>query len=115
MGAMGLPGDFSSQSRFVRAAFVSQNARKYSNVDEGVARFFQLMACVTVPRGSVRLPAGDAETVYTACCDAVRGVYYYTTAQNPALTVVDLHRADLESGKPVSYPLSTRLHIHWQN
>lgn len=115
MGAMGLPGDFSSQSRFVRAAFVSQNARRYSNTDEGVARFFQLMACVTIPRGSVRPPAGDVETIYTACCDTVRGVYYCTTAQNPSLTAVDLHRTDLEGSEPVSYPLSVPLHIHWHN
>lgn len=115
MGAMGLPGDFSSQSRFVRAAFVSQNARKYSSADEGVARLFQLMACLTVPRGSVRLPEGDVETIYTSCCDAVRGVYYFTTAQNPSVCAVDLHRANLEGGEPVSCPLSAPLHIHWQN
>ncbi len=115
MGAMGLPGDFSSPSRFVRAAFVSQNTRKYSNADEGVVRFFQLMACLTVPRGSVRLPQGDVETIYTACCDTARGVYYFTTAQNPSLCAVELHRADLEGSEPVSCPLSVPLHIHRRN
>lgn len=115
MGAMGLPGDFSSQSRFVRAAFVSQNARRYSNADEGVALFFQLMACVTVPRGSVRLPQGDVETIYTACCDATRGVYYWTCAQNPSVSAADLHRVDLEGSEPISYPLSAPVPIHWQN
>ena len=115
MGAMGLPGDFSSQSRFVRAAFVSQNARNGSDPDEGIARFFQLMACVTVPRGSVRLASGDVQTLYTACCDAARGIYYCTTAQNPSVSAVDLHRTDLEGGEPISYPLSTPLHVHWCN
>lgn len=115
MGAMGLPGDFSSQSRFVRAAFTSQNARSCQTPDEGVARFFQLMACVTVPRGSVRLPRGDVETLYTACCDTIRGVYYYTCAQNPSLSAVDLHRENLESDTPISYPLSLPLSIQWQN
>lgn len=114
MGAMGLPGDFSSQSRFVRAAFVSQNARKYHSTDEGVARFFQLMACVSVPRGSVRLPSGDVETIYTACCDTAQGVYYCTTAQNPSVFAVSLHNADLEGSAPISHPLSAPLHIHWQ-
>ena len=115
MGAMGLPGDFSSQSRFVRGAFVSQNARSCPSTDEGVARLFHLMACVHVPRGSVRLPSGDVETIYTSCCDAVRGIYYYATAQNPSLTALDLHRADLESDTPLSYPLSAPLRVHWQN
>ena len=115
MGAMGLPGDFSSQSRFVRATFVSQNSRGYQSPDDGVAQFFQLMACVTVPRGSVRLPNGDAETRYTACCDTARGIYYWSTAQNPSISAADLHRADLESDTPISYPLSVPLHIDWQN
>ena len=115
MGAMGLPGDFSSQSRFVRAAFVSQNARRCSSSDQGIAQFFQLMACLTVPRGSVRLPTGDAQTLYTACCDAARGVYYCTTAQNPSILAVDLHRIDLEGCHPISYPLSAPLQTHWLN
>lgn len=115
MGAMGLPGDFSSQSRFVRAAFVSQNARKPHSTDEAVARFFQLMACVSVPRGSVRLPQADVETVYTACCDPARCIYYYTTAQNPSISAVALHHTDLEADKPISYPLAAPLHIHWQS
>lgn len=115
VGAMGLPGDFSSQSRFVRAAFISQNARRYHTTDEGAAHFFQLMACLTVPRGSVRLPEGDVETIYTACCDTARGIYYFTTAQNPSVCAVDLHRSNLEADAPVSYPLSAPLHIHRQN
>ncbi len=115
MGAMGLPGDFSSHSRFVRAAFVSQNARPCHSTEEGISRFFQLMACVTVPRGSVRLPQGDVETIYTACCDALRGVYYYTTAQNPSVSAVDMHHVDLEATVPVSYPLAQTLHLHWQS
>jgi len=115
MGAMGLPGDFSSQSRFVRAAFVSQNARSYHTADRGVARFFQLMACLTVPRGSVRLPTGDVETIYTSCCDAAQGIYYYTCAENPSLSAVALHRADLEWHTLFTHPLSLPLNIQWQN
>ena len=115
MGSMGLPGDFSSPSRFVRAAFVSQNARSSHDAMDCIAQFFRLIACVSVPRGSVRLPEGDMETRYTCCCDTVNGIYYYTTAQNPSVSAVDLRRVDLESNAPFSIPLSAPLDVHWQN
>ena len=51
MGAMGLAGDLSSQSRFVRAVFHNANARGVDNA----ASFFHLLASVEMPDGSVKL------------------------------------------------------------
>ena len=74
MGAIGLPGDWSSPSRFVRAAFVKENAVK----EKSVAHFFTLLAQVSVPKGCMILENGEYEyTRYTSCMDLEGGVYYY--------------------------------------
>ena len=74
MGAIGLPGDWSSVSRFVRAAFVKENAAK----EKSVSHFFAIMSQVSVPKGCMILENGDCEyTRYTSCMDLEKGVYYY--------------------------------------
>lgn len=49
------------------------------------------------------------------CCNADRGVYYYTTYDNGQITAVDMHRADLDGDAPVSYPLVTEMQVRWEN
>ncbi len=93
MGAMGLPGDCSSASRFVRAVFHTQHC--IVGKEGGVCAFFHLLGSVAMPRGSVRLKEGvNEETVYSSCCDTAEGVYYYTTYGNPAVHAVRLHDYD---------------------
>lgn len=106
MGAMGLPGDLSSGSRFVRAAFHLHNADAGRDAADSIRQFFHILGTVEHPRGSVQLPDGRYQiTVYTACCHADRGVYYVTTYDNPHITGVAMHREDLDGTRPVSYPL----------
>ena len=71
MGAIGLPGDWSSPSRFVRAAFVRANA-----IWEGeVSQFFHILSAVEQPKGCVRLENGGLEhTLYSICYDLQEGV-----------------------------------------
>lgn len=76
MGAIGLPGDWSSPSRFVRATFVRENAVR----EKSVAHFFNMMSSVSVPKGCMTLEKGEAEyTRYTSCMDLDEGIYYYKT------------------------------------
>ena len=51
MGAIGLPGDLSSQSRFVRAAFVKLNSISGDSESESVSQFFHILGSVDQPRG----------------------------------------------------------------
>ena len=103
-GAVGLPGDLSSQSRFVRAAFTA--GCSVAGEEERVSQFFHILAGVAQTRGCVRLGEGKlVRTVYSSCIDARRGIYYYTTYENSRVTAVDLHREDLEGTEPVGYPL----------
>lgn len=106
LGAVGLPGDWSSVSRFVRAAFVRGNSLCGPTEQESVSQFFHILSSVEMPRGCVRLGGGKQDiTVYSSCCNQDTGVYYYTTYENPAITAVSLHAEKLEGDGLVSYPL----------
>jgi len=116
MGAIGLPGDFSSQSRFVRAAFALQNAPAETDAAASVSQFFHILGTVNLPRGCCTLEDGrHAITFYTCCCDADTGVYYYTTYENRQISAVDLRREDLEGTALRRYPLIQTEQIQYQN
>lgn len=116
MGAMGLPGDLSSASRFVRAAFVKWNAESGEGEEESVCQFFHILGAVEQQQGCVCLPDGRySRTVYTSCCNTDRGIYYYTTYENRRITAVDLH-AEEQNGKTLTcFPLQKKQDVHWQN
>lgn len=116
MGAMGLPGDVSSASRFVRAAFTRQNAICAADEMASVGQFFHILGTVEQVRGCVRLDDGTYElTAYTSCINLDRGIYYYTTYGNRAMSAVDLHRCDLEKRELCRFLLNTEQKIAWQN
>lgn len=104
MGAIGLPGDLSSQSRFVRAAFTKLNS--LCTEEKSVSQFFHILDSVSQTRGCCRLQDGSCEiTQYTSCCNASQGIYYYTTYGNRRISAVDLHREDLEGDRLFRFPL----------
>ena len=116
MGALGLPGDLSSASRFVRAAFVRQNAVSGDTEAESVSQFFHILGAVEQQRGCCEVAPGKYEiTLYTSCCNASRGIYYYTTYEDPGISAVDLHRADLDGAALSRHPLLREMQIRWQN
>lgn len=116
MGALGLPGDLSSQSRFVRAAFVRLNSRSGDSEAESVSQFFHILNSVDQQRGCCEVEPGVYEySIYTSCCNADRGIYYYTTYDNHQISAVDMHRTDLDGIELVQYPLITGEQIRFQN
>lgn len=97
MGALGLPGDLSSQSRFVRAAFVKMNSVSGKSENESVNQFFHILGSVNQQRGCCEVENGKYEiTIYTCCMNADKGIYYYTTYGNHQITAVDMHKEKLE-------------------
>ena len=94
-GAKGLPGDWTSSSRFVRGNFVLSNSKGCKTVAP-VAQCFHIMDSVSVPVGSMRINGSCEYTQYTCCIDAARGVYYYTTYENHRICAVDIKAFDLE-------------------
>ncbi|MBQ7088850.1 MAG: linear amide C-N hydrolase [Clostridia bacterium] len=102
-GSLGLPGDFSSPSRFVRAAFIAAHSEADN---DPVGQFFHAMAAVEVPRGCLRLPDGRrVVSHYTACMDLVAGTYYYRTYGCHRIQTVRL--TDPEGDALAAYPLPT--------
>ena len=116
MGAMGLPGDLSSASRFVRAAFVKQHSVSGESEAESVSQFFHILGAVDQPRGCCDVGGGKYEiTIYTSCCNASKGIYYYTTYENHQITAVDMHRVDLDGEQLVTYEVVTGERINRAN
>lgn len=113
MGAMGLPGDFSSASRFVRAAFVKDNS-----VCTGceISQFMHMLSSVSMPRGSICIEDGKYEiTQYACCCDTKNGVYYYTTYDNSRITAVQMAKCALYGRQIISFPLHKTQDIYFEN
>lgn len=105
MGAIGLPGDLSSMSRFVRVAFTKLNSVSSGEEQDSVGQFFHILSSVAHTRGTVKVEGKDEITVYSSCTNTDRGIYYYTTYENRRITAVDMHRENLDSQNLVSYPL----------
>lgn len=115
MGAIGLPGDLSSASRFVKAAFTKLNSLSGQSESESVSQFFHILASVAQQRGCCRVEHGFEYTIYSSCCNTDKGIYYYTTYENSQITGVDMHRENLDSTALVSYPLIQGQQIRMQN
>ncbi len=116
MGALGLPGDLSSTSRFVRAAFTKMNSVSGESEEESVSQFFHILGSVDQQRGCCVLENGKYEiTIYTSCCNADKGIYYYTTYGNHQITAVDMHREKLDGSLLFRYPLICSEQIRLQN
>lgn len=116
MGALGLPGDLSSPSRFVRTAFVKMNSVSGDSEEESVSQFFHILGAVDQQRGCCDVGEGEYEiTLYTCCCNADKGIYYYTSYDNHQITAVDMQKEDLNGGLLVRYPLIEGEQIKRQN
>ena len=116
MGALGLPGDLSSMSRFVRVAFTKMNAVSGDSEKESVSQFFHILGSVDQQRGCCEVADGKYEiTLYTSCWNANRGIYYYTTYENHQITAVHMHRENLDGTELVCYPMITGEQILDQN
>ncbi len=106
MGGIGLPGDLSSASRFVKAVFTKMNSVAGDSESESVSQFLQILGSVAQQRGCVDVGTGEYElTIYSSCCNTDTGVYYYTTYENSQVTGVDMHHEDLDGSKVAAYPL----------
>lgn len=116
MGAMGLPGDFSSMSRFVKAAFVKMNSVSSDSEEDSVGQFFHIMDSVAFPRGAVCVGEDKYDiTVYSSCCNMDKGIYYYTTYENRQIMGVDMYREDLNGSRLIRYPLIKKNAVQIQN
>lgn len=101
-GMRGIPGDYYSPSRFVRAAYLNANYPQQETEADNVSRLFHTLGGVSMVKGAALMGDGTSEyTVYTGGFSAATGTYYFSTYENPAITAHSLAEADLDGTAPV--------------
>lgn len=116
MGALGLPGDLSSQSRFVRASFVKMNSVSGDSEKESVSQMFHILGSVDNQRGCCVLENGKYEiTTYISCMNADKGIYYYTTYDNHQITGINMRNENLDATSLKRYELIKEEQIKMEN
>ena len=116
MGAIGLPGDLSSQSRFARAVFTKLNSVSGSSEPESVSQFFHILGSVCQQRGCCITGDGKYETtIYTSCCNTDKGIYYYNTYDNHQIAAINMHNENLDGDLLIKYPLIQEEQFKMQN
>ena len=103
MGALGLPGDYSSASRFIRALFVKESSVSENTEKSNVNQFFHILNSVAMPKGCVQAGGSFEYTRYSCCCNTDTGIYYYTTYDNFEISSVDMHGVNLNKSHLYSY------------
>lgn len=115
MGAMGMPGDLSSSSRFVRATFTKTNSPRMRSEEKSVSHFFHILGSVEMCEGSVRIGRKNEKTQYSSCINIQDGIYYYRTYSNSRITAVKMRNENLDSSKLISYPIRHKSDIFFEN
>lgn len=115
MGGIGLPGDMSSASRFVKTSFLKLNSVYGKTEKEIINQFFHILYSVYQIRGTVKFDGKYEITHYTSCCNTDKGIYYYTTYNNSQINAVSLFAENLESNGMICYDLISEQKILFQN
>ena len=116
MGAIGLPGDASPTSRYVKAAFYKLNSQEGATEEERVSQFFHLLDSVSMVRGSVVTAEGRCDiTTYSCCASAEKGIYYYKTYENSRISAVRLFGENPDTQELKIFPLCKEQDIRFQN
>jgi len=107
-GMLGLPGDFTPPSRFVRATAFSKSAVAVDDARAGVLQAFHILNQFDIPKGSTReVDHGQSiaeYTIWTSAADLKNLRYHFRTYENSAIRLVDLKRFDLDAKQTVVIP-----------
>ena len=107
-GALGLPGDLSSPSRFIRALFMKEHTDKAQSTADSVSRFFNIMDSVCVPKGAIKTDSGaSVYTVYTSCAAPEHMRYYFTTYASRSIKEAAPTECEMQGSSTLSFPIDT--------
>lgn len=99
--AHALPGNWTSKSRFVRAAYLNQHLEKGDHTT-----FFHMMSSLAVPPGaSLTEDGAPIRTVYTSCCNLVTPTYHYITHRGLSIHTLTLQGQPLDTSHLIRNPL----------
>ncbi len=115
-GSLGLPGDDTSPSRFVKAAFLQKTATKEKDEQGSITQFFHILDAVSMVKGSVLTETGAYDsTIYTSCMNTTKGIYYYKTYGNNQISAVRLTEDNCTAPFLTRYPLNLSQNICYHN
>lgn len=115
-GSMGLPGDFTPPSRFVRAAYGKQNIQGIDNEEEGISAIFHILSNCEVPKGGVITEEGTLDnTIYTSAMCMESGTYYYHTYDCRQIIAIHLFHENLDTDEIKTYPFQRKHKILYEN
>ena len=115
LGAVGLPGDLSSMSRFVRVYFTKKYSLSSEEETKSVGQFFHIMNSVNQQRGCCKLNDKYEITIYTSCLNLNEGIYYYNTYNNKQISAINLFKENLNNNNLITYELIDTEQIKYQN
>lgn len=112
-GMLGMPGDFTPPSRFVRAAAFSQSVFQPKNEQDAVLEVFKILNNFDIPKGSARDGTKDANgniqadyTLWTGASDLKSLRYLFRTYDNSQIRSVDLMKMDVDGNDIVLMPIA---------
>ncbi|PFK99341.1 choloylglycine hydrolase [Bacillus thuringiensis] len=115
-GSMGIPGDFTPPSRFVRAAYSKQNIQGIDNEEEGVSAIFHILSNCELSKGGVITEEGTLDnTIYTSAMCMESGIYYYHTYDCRQIIAIHLFHENLDTDEIKTYPFQRKQKIYYQN
>ena len=109
-GFLGMPGDVTPPSRFVRAAFYKASAPQYDSAQQTVMQCFQILNNFDIPIGiefsSKETPTDiPSATQWTSAADIRNRTIYYRTMYNSTIRSIDLKEIDFGKVKYQAIPL----------
>jgi choloylglycine hydrolase len=115
MGGLGLPGDLSSASRFIKAAFTKLNSLSKDGESASISQVFHILNSVSQQQGCVKIGNLYEKTIYSSCCNTTKGIYYYTTYENSQITGIRMHSENLNQHDLIQFPLIKGQQIRMEN
>ena len=90
----GLPGDFTSPSRFVRAVAFANTGLPNETADDAIFEAFHILNAFDIPKGSIRETENDQVamdyTIWTSASDTKNLIYYFKTYKTQAVESIDI-------------------------
>lgn len=115
-GLVGLPGDFTPASRFIRVAFLRDAMIKNDKDSIDLIEFFHILNNVAMVRGSTRTVEEKSDlTQYTSCMCLEKRIYYYNTYENNQINAIDMNKENLDGNEIKTYKYNKTLSINHVN
>ena len=110
-GMLGLPGDYTPPSRFVRAFFFAAASAEQDNAQKAAMQIFHILNNFDIPLGTVRSVKNKVtfleRTQWTSVCDLKNKYFYYRTENNSRIRVLKLMNCNLSASKIIKFKMET--------